>query len=98
MAEFSCPFWIVTQRRGLISQPVEPHGMPGFIAAFTTAEKAASFMVGRGETKWENKLVARSTLASLKEDLRRIGVRGVCLDPAEGECGTKIAFDELEKA
>jgi hypothetical protein len=27
--------------------------MPGFIAAFSSAEKAASFMVSRGETEWE---------------------------------------------
>jgi len=53
MNELAFPFWIVTQRCGLISQPVEPEGMPGFIAAFTTAESAASFMVERDETDWE---------------------------------------------
>ena len=45
MLEF--PFWIVTQRRGLISQPVEPAGMQGFAAAFVSAEDAATFMVGQ---------------------------------------------------
>src|SRR6185369_7112792 len=61
MAELNFPFWIVTQRRGLISKPVEPDGMPGFVAAFSSAEKAGSFMVSRGESGWENRLVARST-------------------------------------
>jgi hypothetical protein len=48
----------VTQRRGLISKPVEPDGMPGFVAAFSSAEKAASCKVSRGESEWENRLVA----------------------------------------
>jgi len=33
MAGLSFPFWIVTQRRGLISKPVEPDVMPRFIRA-----------------------------------------------------------------
>jgi hypothetical protein len=41
----------VTQRRGLISMVVEPDGMPGFIAAFSSAENAAKVMVSRGETE-----------------------------------------------
>jgi hypothetical protein len=88
------PFWIVTQRRGLISKPVEPDGMPGFVAAFSTAERA-SFMAGRGATEWENRLVARATLRELMADLRLLGMQGLCLDPAKGEGGTKIAFDEV---
>ncbi len=97
MDAVSYPFWIVTQRRGLISQPVEPDGTPGFIAAFTIAENAAKFMVERGETEWENKLVSRSTLQELMADLRRLGIQGMCLDPAKGQSGTKIAFNQMEK-
>ena len=92
------PFWIVTQRRGLLSRPVEPDGTPGFIAAFTTAEKAASFMVSRGESEWENRLVSRSTLSDLKNDLRQLGFQGLCLDPAKGDGGTKVTFEEMEGA
>jgi hypothetical protein len=44
------PFWIVTQRRGLIFQPVKSDRMPDLIAAFASAENAAKFMVSRGET------------------------------------------------
>ena len=98
MALTSFPFWIVTQRRGLISDPVAPAGMPGFVAAFSTAESAAKFMVGRGETEWENRLVFRSTFRALMTDLRRIGVQGLCLDPGEGGSELKITFDELERA
>ena len=97
MAGLNYPFWIVTQRRGLISKPVEPVGVPGFIAAFSSAEKAASFMVSRGETEWENRLVARSTLRDLMADLRQLGGQGLCLDPSKEEAGTRITFDELEK-
>ena len=97
MAELKFPLWIVTQRRGLISQPVAPDGMPGFAAAFSRAEDAATFMVARGETEWENRLVTgRSTLHSLIADLRQIGMQGVCLDPAKGNGGTKVPFDEME--
>jgi hypothetical protein len=90
------PFWIVTQRRGLFTKPVELDGMPGFVAAFTAAERAATFMVSRGETEWENRLVSRSSLADLVRDLRQLGIKGVCLDPtAEGSTAT-IPLEELE--
>jgi hypothetical protein len=92
------PFWIVTQRRGLISQPVQPDSMPGFVAAFSSAEQAATFMVARGETEWENRLVARSTLASLMADLRLLGVQGLCLNPTKEKVGVKITFDEIKTA
>jgi len=87
----------MTQRRGLISQPVEPDGMPGFITADSSAEKAASFMVSRGESEWENRLVARSTLWNLMADLRLLGMQGLCLDPTKDGAGTQIAFDDLQK-
>ncbi len=63
--------------------------MPGFIAAFSSAEHAASFMVSRGETKWENWLVA---------DLRLLGMQGLCLDPTKDGAGTQIAFDDLQRS
>lgn len=96
MTDLLFPFWIVTQRRGPISLPVEPHGMPGYIAAFSSAEKAASFMTQRGETEWENQLVSRSTLDSLIEELRTmVGMRGVCLDPTSSESGKLIGFESF---
>jgi hypothetical protein len=98
MNELTFPLWIVTQRRGVVSLPVEPEGMPGYIAAFTRAEKAATFMSERGETEWENKLVSRSTFTSLMEELRvMVAVRGLCLDPARNTMGTPITFEEIDK-
>lgn len=97
VAALNFPLWIVTQRRGLISKPVAPDGMPGFIAAFSSTEHSASFVVSRGETEWENRLVARSTLRDLMADLRLLGMQGLCLDPTKDGAGTQIAFDELQK-
>ena len=96
MAFPNFPFWIVTQRRGLIAQPVEPDGMPGLVAALSSAENAARFMVRRGATKWENRLVSRSTFRDLMADLRRIGVQGLGLDPGEGGCQSRITFEAME--
>lgn len=90
------PFWIVTQRRDLISMPVEPEGMPGYVAAFATAQDATTFMVGRGETSWEIKMISRVTLAPLLGDLRRLGVQGVCLNPT-GDSPTQVGFDTLNE-
>jgi hypothetical protein len=96
MTELMFPFWIVTQRRGLISKPIGPDGMTGFIAAFSTAQNAAAFMVSRGETEWENKLISRSTLLDLMIDLRQLGIQGLCLDPTKDGTGTQITFSGVE--
>jgi len=95
MAAIDFPFWIVTQRRGLISLLVEPADAAGFIAAFSTAGKAAKFMVDRGATEWDNKLVFRANLADLVADLRNLGARGLCLNPTKDGGGAKVAFDQL---
>jgi hypothetical protein len=92
----SFPLWIVTQRQGLFTKPVELEGLPGFVAAFTAAERAATFMVSRGETEWENRLVSRSSLVDLVRDLRQLGVKGLCLDPTPEGPTTTIPLDELE--
>lgn len=76
--------------------PVEPEQTPGFIAVFTTAQNAASYMAEREETEWQNKLVSRTTLPSLLESLRRMGIEGVCVDPANNGCETKIDLNDLE--
>jgi len=89
------PFWIVTRRSGLISMPVVPDDTPGFIAAFSTAGKATKFMVSRGATEWENKLVSRSTLADLTADLRKLGIQGLRQDPTKDGYGTKVTFNEM---
>lgn len=55
--------------------------MPGYIAAFTAAHDATTFMVERGETGWEFKMISRSTLAGLLNDLRLVGKKGFCMNP-----------------
>jgi hypothetical protein len=98
MTDLVFPFWIVTQRRGVISLPVEPEDVRGFTAVFTTAEKAAAFMAERHETEWECRQVSRSMLVTFLEDVRvMVGTQGICLDPAKGKCGRKITFDEIER-
>ena len=89
------PFWVVTQRRDLMSFPVVPHDMPGYIAAFSTAQGGTAYLVDRGETSWEFRMVSRSTFLDLMADLRNLGIKGVCLDPRPGECGAKMEFDVL---
>ena len=94
-SKLNFPFWVVTQRRDLMSLPIVPHDMPDHIAAFSTAQRATDYMVDRGETSWEFKLVSRSTFLDLMTDLRKLGIKGVCLDPTPGECGTQMGFDAL---
>ena len=97
MAELKFPFWIGTQRRGLITKPVEPEGMQGFAATFSSAEELARFMVARGETVWENRLVTgNATLSTLLRDLRQIGMKGFCINPNADGGGVTVAFEELE--
>jgi hypothetical protein len=91
MASISFPFWLITQRRDLISMPVEPDGMPGEVAAFA----ATTFMVERGETGWEFKMISRSTLAGLLNDLRLVGKKGLCMNPTN-DGGKKVEFDSLD--
>ncbi len=88
------PFWIVTQRRGFLSKPVEASD-PSFVVAFTSAERAASFMVSRGETEWENRLVSRASLRDLITDLRLLGIQGLCVDPSREGAGMQVTFDEF---
>lgn len=96
MNEMTFPFWIVKQWRGLLSFPVELEDMPGFIATFTTADRAAKFMSERGEMEWQKQLVVRATLPSLLEQLRQLGVQGVCLDPSRSGCGMRLDLEELD--
>ncbi len=90
------PFWIVTQRRSLISHPVEPEGMKGYAATFSAAEDAARFMVARNGSAWETTLVVGPfSLAPVVADLRMIGMQGLCFNPTAEGGGVTITFDQL---
>jgi len=91
------PFWIATQRRGLVAQPVEVAGVRGVVAVFSSAEDLARFLVARGETDWENRpIVGRATLSTLLGDLRQIGMRGFCLNPGVEGGGAMVLFEQVE--
>ena len=96
MSSFSFPFWIVTRRHGLVPLPVELEEPLGFVAVFTTAENAATFMTAQGETEWQNKLVTRATLPPLLAHLRHLNVQGVYVDPVPGGNHTTFTLDDLE--
>ena len=100
VAALNFPLWIVTQRRGLISKPVEPDGSrassppsvpPNTPPPLWSAEARRSGKTG----KPENRLVARPTLRDLMADLRLQGMQGLCLDPTKDGAGTQVAFDDL---
>jgi hypothetical protein len=78
-------------------KPVEVEGMEGMVAAFTSAADAAQYMVGRGETQWENKLISRSTFTDLRDTLRALGMRGFCFDPLPGGDVKKMTFEQVMK-
>lgn len=90
------PCWIISQRRGPTSVSVEADGVPGYIVVFTDAHAATAFMVKRGSSGWEFKLICRTTLAALVHELRPAGIKGLCLDPVEDGCGERMDFDDLD--
>ena len=69
---------------------------PGYIAAFSTVEKAAAFMFKRGDTDWRMTLVSRPTFPRNVENLQLLGVRGLCFDQTEETPGTFIDFDQID--
>ena len=95
-SRFSLPFWVVTQRKGALALPVMPSDAPGYAAAFSTAHLAATYMVKRGETSFEFTLVSRATLRGWADNLRQMGGKGICLDPAPDRCGDSIDLDEID--
>jgi hypothetical protein len=78
-----------------ISLPLAPS--QGYIAAFSTVEKAAAFMFRRGDTEWRMKLVSRPTLQETLESLRAIGARGLAFNPEDDGTGTLIDFEKLDR-
>jgi hypothetical protein len=70
--------------------------VPGYIATFTSGQKAATFMFIRGDTNWQMTMIARSNFEVDVEALRKLGLKGLCLDPTKGSHDTLINFDEIE--
>jgi hypothetical protein len=95
-ANVTYPFWIVTKRLGTLSVPVVPDACPGYVAAFTTVEKAIAYAGPDGSKGYEFKMVARPTLVELADGLSPLGVKGFCFDPEGGRCGAVIDFDQFK--
>src|SRR5688500_13426599 len=89
------PFWLITQRRGPDSVPVFVGSSAGYIACFRSAVDATEYMIGRGETAWEFRLVSRPELPALVKELRAVGAMGLILDP--GAAAIRVRLDELQR-
>lgn len=93
----TCPFWIAYHRQNSVPRPVVPPHAPGFAAIFSTAPKATAYLVADRETSFSLRLVTRASVSSLIDDLRRMGIHGLCFDPDEGG-GEQLLFSEIEVA
>ena len=87
------PFWLITQRRGPHSVPVFVGSVLGYVACFRSPRDATDFMVGRGETGWEFRLVARADLPALTAELQAAGALGLMQDP--GGAAMRVNLGEL---
>jgi hypothetical protein len=87
------PFWMVYLPGKAI--PVLHAGK--YLAAFSTAQQGTTYMVNMGATAWEFKLMSRGTFLRLLPDLRAMGLKGVCLDPAGEKWERRVSFEEIEK-
>jgi hypothetical protein len=96
MQAITFPFCVVTSHQADISLPVVPSDVTGYVAAFSTVEKASAYMMAAGRTNWQLWLVSRPTFDSLVEMFRQLGVKGFCFDPSQDECGVKLDFDEIK--
>lgn len=95
MTVFRFPFWIVMQRQGNTLKPLEPEGMAGFMAVFSSAEHAAAFRENNGGTQREVRLISRANLHRMLPELRQWGIKGVCLDPVHAGERTCFHFEDL---
>jgi hypothetical protein len=93
MATLPFPFCIITSRHADISLPVVPTDAMGYVAAFSTVEKATAYMQAMDQKNWQLRLVSRPTLDVLVTTLRALGVKGFSLDPSDNP--HKIDLDEI---
>jgi hypothetical protein len=94
MKALTFPLFLVMSRDGQLTLPLAV--VPGYIATFSNAQKAAAFMDVRGDTNWQMTMIARSNFEMDVEALRKLGLKGLCLDPTKGSHDTLINFDEIE--
>ncbi len=85
--------WVLVHRGGFPWRPVM--AVPGYVAAFSTHERAAAFGGRADHPKWEFRVLSRQALAPVIEGFRGYGARGVCLDPTADTSGVTVEFDDL---
>ena len=69
--------------------------MPQYVLAFSSAEKATTYMQRRGEN-WEFKMVNRFNVGPFADDLRKQGLSGICYDPdSDGKLGEQVSIQDL---
>jgi hypothetical protein len=95
MCEITFPFCVVLARQSGMTLPLAPS--QGYLAAFSTIEKAAAYMCRRGDTDWKMTLVSRPTLEMTVESLQSLGARGLAFDPEQERLGTLIDFEKLRQ-
>ena len=89
------PFWIAYRREQSVPRPTVPGNAPGFVAIFSSAQKATAYLVADGETSFSLRQISGPKLSGLIDDLRRMGMHGFCLDPSANG-GTRFLFNEIE--
>ena len=87
------PFCIVRLRAGSDSVPISPSA--GYVAAFSSVERAAAYTFKRGDTEWRTTLVTRPTLAETIQVLRVLGIKGFAFDPIDDKPGELIDFEDV---
>lgn len=91
------PFWIAFHRHQSVPHPLVPAHSPGFVAVFSSAQKATEYLVVDHETSFSLRLISRPNLNGLIDDLRRMGMHGFCFDP-DHDGGMHFLFNEIETA
>lgn len=83
------------QRRDQTSVPVSLPGKEDYAAIFTRSQIATAYMVERGETIWETRMVVRGTIEELVAELRDAGMRGFCVNATGRTFERVLAFHDL---
>ncbi len=94
METLTFPLFLVMSRDGQLTLPLAV--VPGYIATFSSAQKAAAFMFIRGDTNWQMTMVTRANFGVDAAALRQLGLKGLCLDPTRSSHDKLIDFDRIE--
>jgi hypothetical protein len=98
MPSFKVPFWIVRPRPLLDSQHGPPH-RPRQVLAFSSSERAFSYILSRPEQQWNVQRINQNRMVLLVADLHAHGSLGLHYDPEpDGAGGESIPLSEIVQA